>query len=105
MNNELSIKLIRELEKAPKQSQRTLSRQCGVSLGSIHYCISALIEKGCIKAQNFKNAKNKLAYSYILTPKGIAFKKDITIAFLKQKKIEYDELQKEIQALEEDLAE
>ena len=103
MNDELSIKLFRELEKTPKQSQRALSQSCGVSLGSIHYCLNALIEKGCLKAANFKTAKNKLAYAYILTPSGITLKKELTLTFLKRKQAEYDALQKEIAELEEDL--
>ena len=87
---------MRALEKAPEQSQRALSERCGVSLGSIHYCLNALIEKGYVKAQNFKNAQNKLAYAYILTPAGINLKKELTIAFLRRKQAEYE-------ALEEDL--
>ena len=104
MNQELSIKIIRELEKAPDQSQRALAKRCGVSLGSIHYCINALIEKGYVKARNFKNAQNKLAYAYILTPSGINLKKELTLAFLQRKQAEYEALQKEIKALQEDLA-
>ena len=92
------------LEKKPEQSQRALSERCGVSLGSIHYCLNALIEKGYVKAQNFKNAQNKLAYAYILTPAGINLKKELTIAFLRRKQEEYEALQEEIKALEEDLA-
>lgn len=103
MNDELSIKLFRELEKTPKQSQRALSQSCGVSLGSIHYCLNALIKKGYLKATNFKNAKNKAAYAYILTPSGITLKKELTLVFLKRKQAEYDALQKEIAELEEDL--
>ena len=104
MNQELSIKIIRELEKAPEQSQRALSKRCGVSLGSIHYCINALVEKGYVKARNFKTAQKKLAYAYILTPSGINLKKELTITFLKRKHAEYEALQKEIKALEDDLA-
>ncbi len=104
MNTELSIKLIRELERAPEQSQRALSQNCGVSLGSIHYCLNALIEKGYVKARNFKNAQNKLAYAYILTPAGLNLKTELTLAFLKRKQAEYEALQQEIKALEEDLA-
>ena len=103
MNTELSIKIIRELQKVPEQSQRALSRRCGVSLGSVHYCINALVKKGYVKARNFKNAQNKLAYAYILTPSGINLKKELTLAFLKRKKAEYEALQQEIKALEEDL--
>lgn len=104
MNQELSIKIIRELERAPKQSQRKLSKRCGVSVGSIHYCLNALLEKGYLKVRNFKNAQNKLAYAYILTPSGVNLKKELTLAFLKRKQNEYKLLQKEIKALEEDLA-
>lgn len=104
MNLELSIKIIRELEKAPEQSQRALSKQCGVSLGSIHYCMIALVEKGYVKARNFKNAQNKLAYAYILTPAGVSLKKELALAFLRRKQAEYEALQQEIKALEQDLA-
>ena len=104
MNQELSIKIIRELEKAPEQSQRALSKRCGVSLGSIHYCINAPVEKGYVKARNFKNAQNKLAYAYILTPLGINLKKELTLAFLKRKQAEYQVLEKEIKALRDDIA-
>ena len=104
MNHELSIKIIRELEKAPEQSQRALSKSCGVSLGSIHYCMRALVEKGYVKAKNFKNAQNKLAYAYILTPSGINLKKELAVKFLRRKQAEYEALQTEIKALEGDLA-
>ena len=86
MNSELSIKIIRELEKAPKQSQRALSKQCGVSLGSIHYCIKALVKKGYVKAKNFKNVHNKLAYAYILTPSGINIENSMVSSFLMKNK-------------------
>jgi EPS-associated MarR family transcriptional regulator len=103
VNQELSIKIIKVLEKAPEQSQRALSKRCGVSLGSIHYCMNALVEKGYVKARNFKNAQKKLAYAYILTPSGINLKKELTLAFLKRKQAEYETLKQEIKALEEDL--
>ena len=103
MNQELSIKLIKELEKAPKQTQRALSQSCGVSLGSIHYCLNALVKKGYVKAKNFKNAQNKMAYAYILTPAGINLKKELMLAFLSRKQAEYAALQEEIAELEKDL--
>ena len=104
MNDFLSLKVIKALETAPEQSQRALSARCGVSLGSIHYCLNALIKKGYVKAQNFKNAKNKLAYAYILTPTGINLKRELAVSFLLRKQAEFEALQKEIKALEEDLA-
>lgn len=103
MSDYLEIKLFRELENQPKLSQRQLSMRCNVSLGSVHYCLSALIKKGLIKAKNFKNSKNKLAYSYILTPSGLAHKQKITMEFLKRKQIEFELIKEEITKLENEL--
>lgn len=103
MNIELSIKLFAELKKNPVQSQRALSKRCGVSLGSIHYCLSALVNKGYVKARNFKNEKNKVAYSYILTPSGINLNKELTLVFLNSKQAKYEALRREIKALKKEL--
>ena len=103
MNQELSIKIIRELERDPDQTQRRLSKRCGVSLGSIHYCINALVEKGYMKTKNFKNAQNKRSHAYMLTPLGLSIKKELTMAFLQRKQAEYEALQKEISDLKRDL--
>ena len=104
MNFDLSIKILKEIQKEPSQSQRMLSKSCGVSLGSAHYCIKVLVEKGYIKLNNFRNAHNKLAYTYVLTPSGINLKKELLVTFLKLKHVEYIALQKEIKELEEELA-
>ena len=104
MNESLTLQVMQALEKVPEQSQRALSKNCGVSLGSVHYCLNALIGKGYVKAKNFKNAQNKLAYAYILTPSGIRLKKELAVAFLRRKQKEYEILQREIKELEDDLA-
>ena len=46
---------------------------------------------------NFKKNPNKLNYTYLLTPKGIATKTKLTLNFMKKKLIEYDELKSEIE--------
>ena len=104
MNGSLEIKLIRELARQPQLSQRQLSQKCQVSLGSIHYCLNALMKKGYVKARNFKNSQNKVSYAYILTPSGLSVKKKLTLAFLKRKQDEYKALKKEIKSLENELA-
>ena len=63
-----------------------------------------LIEKGIIKASNFKNSRNKLAYSYLLTPKGVKEKVGITASFLKHKLSEFDALKNEIETLIHEVA-
>jgi len=66
----------------------------GVSLGKTNYCLKALVDKGIIKAGNFKNSQHKLAYTYLLTPKGINEKARITATFLKRKLVEFDLLKR-----------
>jgi EPS-associated MarR family transcriptional regulator len=70
-----------------------------VSVGKINYCLKALIDRGLVKANNFRNSQNKRAYLYVLTPKGIAEKSRNTVRFLQRKTTEYEELRKEISRL------
>ena len=52
----------------------------------------ALIDKGWIKAANFKNSRNKIAYMYLLTPHGLEEKARLTTRFLQIKIREYEAL-------------
>lgn len=97
------VRLLREIEKTPEMTQRQLSSRLGISLGKVNFLIKALIDKGFIKLTNFKNANNKYAYLYVLTPHGIEEKAIITYRFLKRKMKEYDELEEEIRMLKEEL--
>jgi len=72
------------LEARPDASQRQLAEALGVSLGKTNYCVRALLEKGWVKAQNFKNSQNNLAYAYLLKPSGADAKARITARFLKR---------------------
>ena len=70
-----------------------------MSLGALNFTLNALIEKGLIKAKNFKNNENRWIYAYILTPKGIREKTSLTVRFLGRKMREYEALQHEIEEL------
>ncbi len=72
----------------------------GVSLGAVNYCLKALIERGFIKARNFKSSKNKIGYVYVLTPAGISEKASLTARFFRYKMAEYEALRLEIKELE-----
>ena len=80
------------VEKNPEITQRLIAKKSGFSIGKVNYCIKALIDVGFIKIQNFKNSQEKLKYSYILTPKGIREKVEITKKFIAKKQQEYDKL-------------
>lgn len=83
-------------------SQRRLASSLGVSLGKANYCLRALIEKGFVKAENYRNSNNKLAYFYLLTPSGIAAKAELTREFLARKMREYEALGLEIEQLRQE---
>ena len=62
-----------------------------------------MIEKGIVKAQNFKNNKNKRAYAYYITKEGIQEKSKLTLKFFQRKMSEYDSLKKELRDLEAEI--
>jgi EPS-associated MarR family transcriptional regulator len=66
--------------------------------------LRALVEKGLLKARNFRSNQNKLAYAYLLTPSGIAQKAELTRGYLERKTAEYEALKDEIELLQADLA-
>ena len=73
-----------------------MAKDLGFSLGKLNYCLKALKEKGLVKIDNFKKNPNKINYFYVLTPKGISKKTQMTINFMKRKMKEYDELKQEV---------
>ena len=104
MDPETHYRLLRLLESQPHLSQRELARELGVSLGKVNYCLRALIEKGWVKAGNFRRNPDKQSYAYLLTPKGMRKKAQITVKFLQRKLEEYDRLEAEIAELRQELA-
>lgn len=95
---------LRLLADRPQLSQRELSASLGLSLGKTHYVLHALLDKGLVKARNFKRSDNKLAYAYVLTPSGLGEKLRLTRAFLARKEQEYVSLCSQIAALRSELS-
>ncbi len=98
-----ALEVLRHLQAQPKLTQRDLSRALGLSLGKTHYLLHALLDKGLLKAQNFKRNDNKLAYAYLLTPKGLREKLSLTRAFLARKEAEFELLQATIARLRQEV--
>jgi DNA-binding transcriptional regulator LsrR (DeoR family) len=44
-------------------SQRDLALAMGVSLGKANYCLKALMDKGLVKLENFRNNPDKRQYA------------------------------------------
>ena len=97
--DELRLRVLRALEVNPELSQRQLAAELGVSLGGVNYALKALVERGFVKADNFRKSGSKVAYLYVLTPQGVAEKASLATAFLGRKLEEYEVLRQEIEAL------
>lgn len=104
IDDDTRILLLRQLTEHPELSQREIAQRLGLSLGKTNYCLRALIDKGWVKMNNFRNSQNKLAYAYVLTPKGLRAKANVTAAFLRRKQEEYQRLEREIAALRAEIA-
>ncbi len=100
---DIRFRLLRLLEAEPNLSQRQIAAELGLSLGRANYVLRALIEKGQLKAGNFRVSRNKLAYAYLLTPSGLEEKARLASGFLKRKLAEHAALQAEIQALQREM--
>lgn len=96
---EIRYRLLKYVAEHPQATQRELASQLGISLGKTNYCLRALIERGLVKVRNFRNSRSKTAYAYILTPRGLEEKINVTYDFLRRKVAEYDLLSKEIEEL------
>jgi len=91
--------VLRLLDESPSRSQREVAHALGMSLGKANYVLRALLDKGLVKVQNFRNSQNKRAYAYLLTPEGVTAKTELTRHFLARKIEEYDALRLEIERL------
>jgi EPS-associated MarR family transcriptional regulator len=97
--------VLRLLEQRPDMSQRDLSEALGLSLGKTHYVLHSLLDRGLVKAGNFRRSGNKLAYAYVLTPTGLREKLRLTRSFLTRKEAEFEQLRRMIDTLKSELTE
>lgn len=99
LGEDTRFRVLRLLEGNSNITQRDLAEAVGISTGSAHYLLNALVEKGLVKLGNFTASNDKRRYAYILTPKGMKEKAAITGRFLARKLEEYEALQREIAEL------
>ena len=104
LQEDAKFRVLQIINENPQLTTREIAQKVGISNGSAYYLLTALIDKGFIKLENFKESTQKAKYSYLLTPKGIREKSLVTSKFLVRKKKEYELLKKEITELERDLS-
>lgn len=95
--------ILKEIEKNPSHTQRSLAEKLDISLGKVNFVISGLIEKGIIKAKKLRNHPDKIRWQYILTPEGIKEKVTITRQYMERRLKEFELLKAEIAELEKEV--
>lgn len=100
---EIRLKIMRLVSQNPDISTRQVADEVGISNGSAYYVLTALVEMGFVKLKNFKKNPRKGQYAYLLTPKGIREKSLLTHSFIGRKRVEFELLKSEIEAVEEEV--
>ena len=98
------VRVFQIINETPQMSTRKIAKVLGISNGSAYYLIMALVAKGFVKLENFKNSSSKRQYAYLLTPSGIREKSLLTHRFIERKRHEFEELRLEIEALEKEMS-
>ena len=99
---DVRLRVMRLIDENSKMSSRQIADKVGIANGSAYYVLTALVKKGFVKLENFKNSQRKGQYAYLLTPKGIREKSLLTHRFIGRKRQEFDALRAEIESLEEE---
>ena len=102
-SDDLDYALLSQIAEQKNTSQRALAKRLGVSVGKVNYCLRAVVGRGWVKVNNFRRSDNKWAYAYLLTPSGASAKIQLAHAFLARKEREFDQLNKEISALRQEI--
>ena len=97
---DIHFRVLHVLEENSSITQRELAQKLGISLGSVNFCLKALIDIGHIKVKNFQKNPDKSVYLYLLTPQGLKQKALLTAGFLKSKLKEYRALKNEIESIQ-----
>ena len=104
LQNDARTRVLRLVSENPHLSTRQVANAVGISNGSAYYLLTALVEKGFVKLENFKNSSRKGQYAYLLTPRGIREKSLLTQRFIERKREEFEELRVEIEVLEKEMS-
>ncbi len=99
----IEYKIIKELEKEPLHTQRTLADKFNISLGKTNFIIKNFIKIGAIQVKKVKDHHDKIRWHYYLTPKGLLEKMKLAQFYFEYLSIEYDSIEKELLELTDDI--
>jgi len=95
-DDDLRFRLLRQLDVAPGQSQRTTAEALGISLGRLNTLLRALSAEDLITISDRPGPDKRARFNYTLTTKGAATKARLADHFLARKRAEYHALHVEL---------
>src|SRR5437763_2268094 len=94
------LKLLEEVERDSRVTQRSLSTKLGIALGLTNIYLRRLVRKGYIKCVNVQS--NRI--TYLITPRGIAEKARLTYEFMDYSLHLYGEVRQHLRAVLQECA-
>ena len=94
------LKLLEEVEKDSRVTQRGLATKLGIALGLTNIYLRRLVRKGYIKCVNVQS--NRI--TYLITPRGIAEKARLTYEFMDYSLHLYGEVRQHLRAVLQECA-
>ena len=79
------------IDRYQPSSQRALADLCGMSLGRTNYAVNRLIGKGLVQISKGKDSSNRTRNLYVLTPKGVRDRAQLSTPFLKARMKEFED--------------
>jgi len=93
------LNLLEQIEENPDITQATLADQLGVAVGTVNWHIKRLVDKGYVKVKRAERKKLR----YIITPKGIALRANLTFRYIEWSLLLYRKTRQRVSELLDEL--
>ena len=94
-SNSRELHVLEQIERDPDVNQATLAAQLGVAVATANLLVKRLIEKGYVKTKRAQRKKLR----YIITPKGIAHRAELTVKYIENSLQLYRRTRKRVKEL------
>ena len=101
VSNDKELLILTQLDANPEATQRDISSQTGLSLGSVNLLLKKMIKEGLVKIESVPAHR----VAYMLTPKGMMEKVNKTVNYIKRHYNAIDHTKETMKSVLQDLTE
>lgn len=98
-NTSRDLVLLEQIEHDPDVTQASLAAHLGVAVGTVNWHIKRLVSKGYVKVKRAQRKKLR----YIITPKGVSLRAQLTVGFIERSFRLYRKTRKKVRRLLEEV--